>query len=139
MEKIIISIFLFSLLLFTACAITAPNECETLALKLDSNIMDTNNPPGRLIISGNEGFVAGTLLEVKEYGFDESSNYYAYDLTFAGKNKQGNLYLITNQETITLQIGTFYKFDLANVRQNGKLAGSFIDENLDKFQAIVCQ
>jgi hypothetical protein len=64
--------------------------CDELANKLDSVIEDTNNPPGRFIISGWEGVVGGVLTNVENHGYDSWIGMYDYDLTFKGKNKERN-------------------------------------------------
>jgi hypothetical protein len=113
-------------------------SCDELAKKLDSTIIDTNNPPGRYIISEFEGIVGGTLMDIKYNGLDRGYN--SYLLTFQGISSEGELYLITlSNETLPYKTGQFYKFDLADINKySAALSGSFIDNNLDKFVPITC-
>ena len=115
-----------------------PTTCEELADKLDKTIIDTNNPPGRFIISEFEGIVGGTLTNISNNGLDRGYN--SYILTFKGANSEGELYLITSSNSqLPYKIGQFYKFNLSNRNQySAALSGSFIDNNLDKLILVSC-
>ncbi len=114
------------------------NSCEKLSDRLDENIVDTNNPPGRFSIQGYEGTVGGTLVNIKDNGLDR--DYQSYTLAFRGKNAEGELYLITqSSDALPYQIGQFYKFDLSNRNQySAALSGSFIDNDLNKLVPVAC-
>ncbi len=113
------------------------NTCKELTDRLDKEIVDTNNPPGRFIIEGFEGIVGGTLTNIKNNGLDRGYN--SYILTFKGSNSEGELYLITSSKSgLPYKIGQFYKFDLANKSKTAALNGGFIDNNLDKLTPVDC-
>jgi hypothetical protein len=118
--------------------------CDELAVKLDAQITDTNNPPGRFIISSlgeNVGEVGGTLRDIKNNGLDR--NYNSYVLTFQGKesNSKGELYLLTtSNETLPYIAGKFYSFDLQNINKySAATSGMFIDNELNKLTQIDCK
>lgn len=113
-------------------------SCNDLAKNLDEKIIDTNNPPGKFIISDFEGVVGGTLIAISNDTFIRGHN--GYLLTFRGIEKEGTLSFGTiSEDDFPYEIGRFYKFNLANKNQySAALSGAFIDNDLDKLEEINC-
>ncbi len=118
------------------------NACEELAKNLDEKIIDTNNPPGRFIISDFEGIVGGTITKISEPQYflpsDEEQSKITYTITFKGINKAGDLFLRTSSETtLPYRIGAFYRFDLKNINQySAQLSGAFMDPELNALEYL---
>jgi hypothetical protein len=84
-------------------------------------------------------YIGGTLRNITSTGYDSWINFYTYTLTFAGYERERPIYLITkSNSSIPYEIGKFYKFDPANIRGDGELAGSFIDDNLNLMIPVSC-
>ena len=121
---------------------TQTNTCEELAKNLDEKIIDTNNPPGRFIISDFEGTVGGTLTKISEPSYyvpsDEEQGKLTYTMTFQGINKMGDLFLRTSSDTaLPYKVGAFYKFDLKNKNQYSmQLSGAFMDPELNSLEHL---
>lgn len=118
--------------------------CEELAKRLDGNIIDTNNPPGRFIIGDSDesnALVGGKLVEISElrYSLDsDKPEIVTYDLAFKGVNKKGILFLRTwANTTLKYKIGEFYQFDLKNINKYSmQLSGTFTDKNQDLLERM---
>jgi hypothetical protein len=138
MTVLIILAILFGIIGYISLNQKSENVCNSLKIKLDEKITDTNNPPGRFVIGGFDGIVGGTLTNIEDNGLDRG--YQSYILTFKGKNNEGTLYLMTDPErNLPYKIGEFYQFDLSNKNQySAALHGSFMDYNLDKLIPINC-
>jgi hypothetical protein len=146
-RKYLMLIIVLVVILFAGCK-NSPNNlqnssklnvCEDLANALDKSIVDSNNPPGRFIISSFEGIVGGTLTDIMSKGTDRGYN--SYTLTFKGIDSHGELYLLTSSnKTLPYQIGQFFQFDLENRnRFSAALSGSFIDNDLDRLIIVKCR
>ena len=109
---------------------------------LDEKIIDTNNPPGRFVISDFEGIVGGTLIEISEPWYyvpsDEEQGKVTYTMKFKGINEMGDLFLRTSSDTaLSYTVGSFYKFDLKNRNQYSmQLSGAFMDSELDALEHL---
>lgn len=147
MKKLIV--LLITLLLLAGCTkeITKTSNketCKELADRLDSIIVDINNPPGTYRILGT-GVVGGVLTK-KDFpvfysgeGVNKVWDLKVHKLTFQGNKKSGELFLYTVEDAnLPYEIGKFYKFDLSNIDKFSQRSGSFVDMELNKLEQLEC-
>ena len=144
MNKICFMLILFGLILLFGCSQeTQVDLCNELENKLDEAVIETAHGDSR--IRGREDVVGGTLIDISEPWFyvptDEEQKKPTYTLTFAGKNKAGNLFLRTSLDIVLpYKINNFYKFDLENINLfSAQLSGAFMDPDANKLQLMDCE
>lgn len=111
-------------------------ECYELAVRFDTLYYDINETyePESLI-------VGGWLISIADYG-GGPPDYYAFGLTFVGKNTSRELFLASNNDKIPYKTGKFYKFDLYYQWKNtysSALSGVFSDPDLDRLIEVDCE